>query len=129
MYILKFAAFSGLSYECARGDREEVRDFAARLLRRRRKQGFRPALVEMRPRKPRTWEISEPDDRAMVPHLAGMLYMAECFEYECRECGQGYDYREDAGACCAPCPDDYPFNCAECGEEYMDEADALECCE
>lgn len=107
MYILQFHSFSGLSYEYARGDRDEVRDFAARLLRRWRKQGFRPSLVEARPRKPRRWEISEPDDCALVPDLAGMLYMAERFEYECPECGQGYDDREDAGMCCAPFPDDY----------------------
>lgn len=129
MYILKFSGFSGLSYECARGDRDEVRDYAAQLIRLRRKQGFRPSLVEARPRKSRTWEISEPDDCTMVPDLAGMLYMAECFEYECPECGQGYDDKDDVLRCCAPCDDDYPFNCAECGEEYMNEADALECCE
>lgn len=108
MYILKFAAFSGLSYECARGDRGEVRNYAARLIRLRRKRGH-VVTCNVRRGEARLYEIGEPDGCAMVPDTAGMLRLGQEFAYKCRECGQGYDDREDAGMCCygSDCPDDY----------------------
>lgn len=108
MYILRFSSFSGLSYECARGDRGEVRNYAARLIRLRRKRGH-VVTCNVRRGDTRFYEIGEPNGCAMVPDTAGMLRMYKTFEYECPECGQGYDDREDAGMCCygSDCPDDY----------------------
>ncbi len=99
MYILKFSAFSGLSYECARGDLQECRGYAARLIRLRRKRGH-VVTCNMRHGDARLYEIGEPEGCAMVPDTAGMLRLWETFEYECPECGQGYDYREEVAACC-----------------------------
>lgn len=106
MYILKFSSFSGLSYECARGDRDEVRNYAARLIRLRRKRGH-VVTCSVRRGDARYFEIGEPDGCAMVPDTAGMLRLGQEFQFRCRECGQEYDDRQEAGMCCAPSPDDY----------------------
>lgn len=108
MYILKFAAFSGLSYECARGDRDEVRDYAARLIRLRRKRGH-VVTCNVRRGDARLYEIGEPEGCALVPDTAGMLYLQTHFAYRCPECDTGYDDAGDAGMCCygSDCPDDY----------------------
>ena len=128
MYILKFAAFSGLSYECARGDLQECRGYAARLIRLRRRRGHLVTCNRARNRGSREWEISEPEGCALVPDTAGMLYLCETFEYECPECGQGYDDREDAARCCAFSPG-IGYECQNCGMQYADEDEAAECCE
>lgn len=101
MYILKFSGFNGLSYECARGDRGEVRDYAARLIRLRRKRGH-IVTCNVRRGDARLYEIGEPADSAMVPDTAGMLRLAQAFQFRCRECGQGYDDRQEAADCCDP---------------------------
>lgn len=109
MYVLKFAAFSGLSYECARGDRDEVRQYAARLIRLRRKRGHIVTCNVRRGDAMRLYEIGEPEGCALVPDTAGMLRMYELFAHHCPECGNGFDDREDAARCCygSDCPDDY----------------------
>lgn len=109
IYVLKFAAFSGLSYECALGDLQECRGYAARLIRLRRRRGHLVTCNHARSRGSREWEISEPEGCALVPDTAGMLYLQTRFAYHCPECGTGYDDAGDAGMCCYgnDCPDDY----------------------
>lgn len=41
--------------------------------------------------------------------------------YECGECGDQYDNRAEAAACCT-C-----YRCTECGEEYDTKEEAAEC--
>lgn len=74
-FELRFAAFCGMAWnvEDATEDMEELRDTAARMLRRRRAEGFSVSTLE--PGK--DWEMIEPEDSFMVPDTAGRLYIRE----------------------------------------------------
>jgi hypothetical protein len=69
MHTLNFYAYCGTMMEIAKGDEDEVRKAAARVIRRRRNQDFPVWSLN----KGRRWEIGEPEDCMMIPHSCGIL--------------------------------------------------------
>jgi hypothetical protein len=87
-------------------DDADARTAAARLIRRRRRQGFPVVILE----RGREWEVMEPEGCAMVPDACGVLYISR-ETFGCRECGCDYDTRDDAAQCCAV--DDWREGCSD----------------
>jgi hypothetical protein len=54
-------------------DHDEARQEAAKLLRRRRRQGFPITVIK----KGRKWEVEEPEDCMMVPDSCGVLTLRD----------------------------------------------------
>lgn len=115
MYRLRFHSYCGLSgipedfAECESYDadaRRDARRECAQRLRDARATGVPVAIVE----RGAEWEVSEPDDCALIPDSAGLLTLTRT-TWECRECGCEHGNREAAGECCAY-PSDF-FDMAE----------------
>lgn len=95
-YRLHFAAHSGCSpLPDTFDDQADARAAAARMLRRRRRQGF--IIATQTPGE--EWEVIEPDDAAMVSDLSGLLWI-EAVAFECEECGTIHDDHGAAFWCC-----------------------------
>lgn len=71
--ILKFAAYCGMTTIQEHGDLADMRREVAKILKRRRKTEH-PVYVS---EPGREWEVSEPDDCAMIPDTAGILRLTE----------------------------------------------------
>ena len=108
MYTLRMAAYCGMGYPVTEPDedRAEARAAAARILRRRRRQGFPVVMLN----RGLEWEIQEPLACVMVPDQCGTLYIHHD-TFPCSECGNVCETRDAARDCCA-----------ETIEEYVDDA-------
>lgn len=73
-YTLVLHAYCGMSFPHGDPgmDRDDARQEAARLLRRRRRQGY-PVTTHLRGQE---WEIMEPEDCLMVPDECGTLLLS-----------------------------------------------------
>jgi hypothetical protein len=76
-YHLKFNAHCGMrTIDEEFVSREEGREKAAGILRRRRDSGHQVSTID----KGTYWECGEPEDCMMVPDTAGMLTLAEVID-------------------------------------------------
>jgi hypothetical protein len=76
-FSLTHAAYCGMSIPHGEFEtRDEARTAAARIIRRRRRQGFPVTTLDRGER----WEIEEPDDCFMVPDQCGVLSLSEMHE-------------------------------------------------
>lgn len=75
MYNLHFNAYCGMSYEISKGDLDDCRKMAAKVLRSRKKSGHFIHKI-----KENVWECQEPDNSFMVPDSAGTLVLSETTE-------------------------------------------------
>jgi hypothetical protein len=76
-FHLKFNAHCGMrTIDEEFVSREEGREKAATVLRRRRDSGHQVSTID----KGTYWECGEPEDCMMVPDTAGMLTLAEVFD-------------------------------------------------
>ena len=95
---LRLYGFSGMSDPIVTKDErkeiETVRRLVSRILRRRRSAGFLVSTLDRGHR----WEITEPEDSAMVPDDAGILRLSVV--NRCDYCGVLTD---DDGPCCECC--------------------------
>jgi len=97
MIRLTFSAFTGCSPPAVvADDRQEARQYAARLIRRRRKAGF--VCLVLVPG--RHWEVSEPESAGMQSDLSGLLSL-EPIWFNCPECDSQWRVHSDAWACCS----------------------------
>lgn len=70
MIELTHIAYCGMhTHKSASPAMQDMRDAAARYLRRRRRQGFPVTTLE----RGRSWEIQEPDNSHLVPDQCGIL--------------------------------------------------------
>ena len=94
-YRLVHHAYCGMPVPIEEGDMQDCRTAAARLLMRRRRQGFPVTTLEIGER----WEIMEPEDCMMVPDQCGVLTLTidPRSQRKCFECGCTVD-RDDP--CC-----------------------------
>ena len=111
-------AHCGMGYYLERGTRGECRSAIGAFLAKRRAEGFTVTLLERGER----WELTEPEDSAMVPDTAGFLELIPPERYACSECGGDYEDEDDALRCCEPL---YP--CASCETYYVEQGDAEDC--
>lgn len=96
MYHVKQFPFCGLSMlPRVLDDRAEARDYAAELLRRRRRQGFPVSILNVG----QSWEVGEPEGAAMVPDQCGTIELVHQ-TFECTECDCEHETRDDARECC-----------------------------
>ena len=103
MFTVQRFPYCGLSMPRVEfGTRQEAREYAAGLLARSRRRY--PVQTLKRGAK---WEILEPEDAAMVPDACGLVTLRESYRFECPECGQGYDDRDELARCCNPDFDNY----------------------
>lgn len=70
MHTLRFSAYCGMSWRIAQGDLQSCRIAAAKILRKRKREGH--AIVKLKPNK---WECQEPENCMMVPDTAGVLVL------------------------------------------------------
>ena len=88
------------------GEMDDIRESAAMHLRAARNSSHPVSTLE----RGQKWEITEPDDCAMIPDTAGILELETYSQHgECRECDS--DLEMD-GRCELYCPD--------CDSEIMD---------
>lgn len=83
MFTLSHFAACGMLIPIDDGDRDDIRRAAARLIRRRRRQGH-PVTVVTRGQQ---WEIQENPAHALIPDAVGRLSIVNV-SAECSECGQ-----------------------------------------
>ena len=95
-YHVHFAAHSGITWEQDGGDElAEARAIAAQIIRAARSDGQRVDKLRRH-----EWELCEPDDCALIPDTAGILWIY-ADQFECRECGQVYLTHEQRDECCS----------------------------
>ena len=111
-------AHCGMGYYLERGTREECRSVIVVFLKKQRAEGFRVTVLERGER----WELTEPEDSAMVPDTAGILELIPPERYACSECRGDYEDEDDALRCCEP-----QYACDACGEWYSAEDGADDC--
>lgn len=86
---------SGLEIPATQYDDEaDGRKAAAKLIRRRRRQGL--PIVKIGDL---TWEVMEPDDCNMIPDACGIIHLAMEPKRECPECGWRYYPSENPDGC------------------------------
>lgn len=74
MFTLALHAYCGMTVPIAYiPDHTGIRQVAARLIRRRRREGYPVAILEIG----RRWEIMEPEDCMMVPDDCGCLVLRD----------------------------------------------------
>lgn len=96
MYSVKHYAYTGCNNPPETFESEtDARGYAARILRRRRSQGFPVTTLWSG----RQWEILEPERCAIIPDACGVLEISHD-TFECRECGSQHETRENAYLCC-----------------------------
>ena len=96
-YVVKFAAHSGISFDHGEFDtRAEALEKVKQLNKRARKTGHEVVKLAKG-----EWEHCEPDDCAMVPDTAGILFIDEEYGPLCEECETEL---EEDGRCCLYCP-------------------------
>ena len=106
-YDVTLCSYSGMPIPIEKGDKEDVRQATARLIRRLRGEGF-PVVTLAKGEK---WEVQEPAGACLVPDYCGILRMEPVpSPYgACRECGCEDDWHEDGRGnvlCgCQACPD------------------------
>lgn len=70
MHTLRFSAYCGMSWNIKSGSLDECRIAAAKVLRKRKREGH--PIVKLESNK---WECQEPEDCMMVPDTAGILVL------------------------------------------------------
>lgn len=107
-YRVRFAAHSGLgAYDVAEGlDRSQAVRAIVRFARRRKATGH-PIAHSLTRRGLPEYDISEPDDCAMIPDTAGIAWVEPEVRpaYECFECGDLVAVG-DSCSCSEPAEDD-----------------------
>jgi hypothetical protein len=68
MSVLTFTSFSGMTWEIFRGEENDCRAMAAKVLRKRRNTDHFVRRI-----KSNLWECSEPENCCMIPDTAGYL--------------------------------------------------------
>lgn len=70
MHHLRFNAYCGMSWQIASGTLIDCRNAAAKILRKRKKNGH--PIVKLKENK---WEVQEPENSILVPDTAGVLVL------------------------------------------------------